>query len=256
MLWSRSIKCDATGLGERVRGDLGAGGGRPPRLELSGVDALTPAERRVCGLAAGELTNRQIAQTLFVTEKTDRAPPDERLPQARHPLALPAGRGDRPLTLGESLGSFPLCGPAPGCRLFACTRSEEADDWSALPPQVVLCSKHWKLVIAAWMVVALGLALAGRAAGDRTSDNLRLPGTGSTQATDLLEARLPSQANGTNPLVIKSSQGKLTDDKNTKAVNKTVDELRKTPHVTRRSTRSAITERRSCPRTRRPLTSR
>jgi putative drug exporter of the RND superfamily len=96
-----------------------------------------------------------------------------------------------------------------------------------------LCSKHWKLVIAAWVVVALGLALAGRAAGDRTSDNLRLPGTGSTQATDLLDARLPKQANGTNPLVIQSSDGKLTDDKNTKAVNKTVDELRKTPHVTK-----------------------
>ena len=63
-------KCGATALAERVRGDLGAGGGRPPRLELSGVDALTPAERRVCELAAGELTNREIAQTLFVTEKT------------------------------------------------------------------------------------------------------------------------------------------------------------------------------------------
>jgi DNA-binding CsgD family transcriptional regulator len=63
-------KCGATALAERVRGDLGAGGGRPPRLELTGVDALTPAERRVCELAAGELTNREIAQTLFVTEKT------------------------------------------------------------------------------------------------------------------------------------------------------------------------------------------
>ena len=31
---------------------------------------LTPAERRVCDLGRGELTNRQIAQTLFVTEKT------------------------------------------------------------------------------------------------------------------------------------------------------------------------------------------
>jgi DNA-binding NarL/FixJ family response regulator len=66
----RSLKCDATALSERIRGDLGAGGGRPPRLELTGIDALTPAERRVCDLAAGELTNRQIAQTLFVTEKT------------------------------------------------------------------------------------------------------------------------------------------------------------------------------------------
>ena len=63
-------KCGATALAERVRGDLGAGGGRPPRMELTGVEALTPAERKVCDLAAGELTNRQIAQTLFVTEKT------------------------------------------------------------------------------------------------------------------------------------------------------------------------------------------
>ncbi len=96
-----------------------------------------------------------------------------------------------------------------------------------------LCSKHYKLVMAAWVVVALGLALAGRAVGDRTSDNLTLPGTGSTQATDLLQAHLPDQANGTNPLVIQSSSGKLTDKKNEKAVNETVDKVRNTPHVTR-----------------------
>jgi len=63
-------RCGATALSERIRGNLGAGGGRPARLELSGVEALTPAERKVCDLAAAELTNRQIAQTLFVTEKT------------------------------------------------------------------------------------------------------------------------------------------------------------------------------------------
>ncbi len=62
--------CGAAALAERVRGDLGAGGGRAPRLELTGVEALTPAERRVCELAAGERTNRDIAQQLFVTEKT------------------------------------------------------------------------------------------------------------------------------------------------------------------------------------------
>jgi hypothetical protein len=31
-------KCGATALAECGRGDLGAGGERPPRLELSGVD--------------------------------------------------------------------------------------------------------------------------------------------------------------------------------------------------------------------------
>ena len=62
--------CGANALADRVRGEIGAGGGRPPRLELSGADALTPAERRVCELALGELSNREIAQQLFVTEKT------------------------------------------------------------------------------------------------------------------------------------------------------------------------------------------
>jgi DNA-binding CsgD family transcriptional regulator len=36
----------------------------------SGVDALTTSELRVAQLAAAGLTNREIAQTLFVTRKT------------------------------------------------------------------------------------------------------------------------------------------------------------------------------------------
>jgi DNA-binding CsgD family transcriptional regulator len=66
-----ATKCGATRLAEHARAELTAGGGRRARLERTGVHALTPAERRVCELAAsGELTNRAIAQTLFVTEKT------------------------------------------------------------------------------------------------------------------------------------------------------------------------------------------
>jgi DNA-binding CsgD family transcriptional regulator len=66
-----ALECGAFALAERARAELTAGGGRRPRLELTGVNALTPAERRVCEMAAdGELTNRAIAQNLFVTEKT------------------------------------------------------------------------------------------------------------------------------------------------------------------------------------------
>jgi DNA-binding CsgD family transcriptional regulator len=66
-----AVDCGALALAERARAELTAGGGRRPRLELTGVNALTPAERRVCEMAAdGELTNRAIAQNLFVTEKT------------------------------------------------------------------------------------------------------------------------------------------------------------------------------------------
>ena len=39
-------------------------------MTLSGVDALTASERRVADMAREGLTNRQIAQALFVTPKT------------------------------------------------------------------------------------------------------------------------------------------------------------------------------------------
>ena len=93
------------------------------------------------------------------------------------------------------------------------------------------CSRHNKIVIAVWLVAAVGLALAGRAAGDRTSDDLTLPGTGSTKATDVLESKLPDQAYGSNPLVLQSTNGKLTNKQNTKAVNETVKAVKATPHV-------------------------
>jgi putative drug exporter of the RND superfamily len=93
------------------------------------------------------------------------------------------------------------------------------------------CARHHWITIAVWIVTAVGLAMAGQAAGHRTSDNLTLPGTGSTKATDVLERRLPDQAYGSNPLVVQSHDGKLTDSKNQQAVDDVVNEVRKTPHV-------------------------
>ena len=55
---------------ERIQEELAATGARPRRLVVSGVDALTPSERRVATMAAREMTNRDIAQALFVTPKT------------------------------------------------------------------------------------------------------------------------------------------------------------------------------------------
>jgi len=52
-----------------ARDELVAAGGRPRRTARTGVAALTPAERRVAELAAGGMTNRDIAQALFVTAK-------------------------------------------------------------------------------------------------------------------------------------------------------------------------------------------
>ncbi len=60
----------ATALAARALEELVASGARPRRVMRSGVDALTASERRVARMAAGGLTNREIAQALFVTMRT------------------------------------------------------------------------------------------------------------------------------------------------------------------------------------------
>jgi class 3 adenylate cyclase/DNA-binding CsgD family transcriptional regulator len=63
-------KLGAAALEERAQTELAATGARPRRLMLSGLESLTPSERRVAELAAENLTNKDIAQALFVTPKT------------------------------------------------------------------------------------------------------------------------------------------------------------------------------------------
>ena len=57
-------------LAGRARDELVAAGGRPRRDAIRGRDSLTPSELRVAELAAAGRTNRQIAQALFVTQRT------------------------------------------------------------------------------------------------------------------------------------------------------------------------------------------
>jgi DNA-binding CsgD family transcriptional regulator len=77
-------RCGAIALTEVARDELQAGPGRRARIELTGPDALTAAERRVCRQAAEGHTNREIAQALFVTEKTV----ERHLSSAYHKLGI------------------------------------------------------------------------------------------------------------------------------------------------------------------------
>jgi putative drug exporter of the RND superfamily len=94
-----------------------------------------------------------------------------------------------------------------------------------------LCARHRIAVTVLWAVVVLGIVIAAQAAGSRTSDDLSLPGSGSTRATDLLDKDLPKQANGTNPIVLESSQGRLDAGRNADAVKRAVSSLRAERHV-------------------------
>jgi DNA-binding CsgD family transcriptional regulator len=63
-------RCGARPLAERAQTELKAAGARPRKPLRTGVEALTPSERRVAQMAADRLTNREIALALFVTPKT------------------------------------------------------------------------------------------------------------------------------------------------------------------------------------------
>jgi DNA-binding CsgD family transcriptional regulator len=62
--------CGATPLVKHGFTELRASGARPRHITPSGPDALTPSERRVAELAAVGRSNRDIAQTLFITTNT------------------------------------------------------------------------------------------------------------------------------------------------------------------------------------------
>ncbi len=63
-------RCGAAGLATEARTELHATGSRPRPTSLGGSESLTASEKRVAALAAEGLTNRDIAQRLFVTPKT------------------------------------------------------------------------------------------------------------------------------------------------------------------------------------------
>ena len=63
-------RCGATALVQRGNEELAATGARPRKILLTGIESLSASERRVAQLAAGEMSNKEIAQTLFVTVKT------------------------------------------------------------------------------------------------------------------------------------------------------------------------------------------
>jgi len=89
-------RCGSVWLEGIVRDELAALGTRPRHGAISGREALTASEARVARMAADGMTNKQIAQALFVTYKTV----DTHLYRAYHKLGISSRR-----ELGEALRS-------------------------------------------------------------------------------------------------------------------------------------------------------
>ena len=85
------------------------------------------------------------------------------------------------------------------------------------------------LVPVAWLALMVAFVAIANAVGKQTSNNLTLPGTGSTHAQNLLNDNLPNQANGTNPVVMEALHGTLDAGANANAVKATVKSLKQGP---------------------------
>jgi uncharacterized membrane protein YdfJ with MMPL/SSD domain len=95
----------------------------------------------------------------------------------------------------------------------------------------MLCARRPLIVLGIWFVLLFLVIGAVRVVGSMTSNDLSLPGTGSQEAKDLLQEKFPPQQNGANPIVFDISSGKLTDQQYQKAIDDSIKEIKKQPHV-------------------------
>ncbi|GHG49646.1 helix-turn-helix transcriptional regulator [Streptomyces griseocarneus] len=90
-----ATRCGYQALGAAARGALVTAGGRMRRLAASPLDSLTGSERRIAALAQGGVTNKAIAEALFITPRTV----EMHLTNVYRKLAV-RGRADLPGGLG------------------------------------------------------------------------------------------------------------------------------------------------------------
>jgi putative drug exporter of the RND superfamily len=76
---------------------------------------------------------------------------------------------------------------------------------------------HRRIVVVAWIVLAVGVLAVSQAAGKRNANDFSLPNTDSQRAVDLLQTRFPAQAGDADQIVFRTRVGKL-DDASTRAV--------------------------------------
>jgi RND superfamily putative drug exporter len=90
---------------------------------------------------------------------------------------------------------------------------------------------HGWVVLGAWVLVAVALAVTTSIIGKPTDDDLTIPGSDSTRATNLLEDKLPQQANGTVPIAMEATSGTLDAGANRTAVEETVKAYKRSADV-------------------------
>src|SRR5690348_16294738 len=93
------------------------------------------------------------------------------------------------------------------------------------------CVRRRVVALAVWVLAVAALVTISHGFSDKTNDSVKLPGTDSQRATDALSHSFPAQSNGSSPIVLHVSSGKLSDAKYASAVNEAASDVAKAPHV-------------------------
>src|SRR6058998_3552054 len=90
---------------------------------------------------------------------------------------------------------------------------------------------HRRIVVVAWLVLAVGVLAVSQAVGKRNANNFSLPNTDSQRATDLLESRFPAQAGDADQIVFRTRDGKLDDASARAVIVPLLGRIARLPHV-------------------------
>ncbi|MFC4059289.1 MMPL family transporter [Planomonospora corallina] len=95
------------------------------------------------------------------------------------------------------------------------------------------CARHGKIVLALWILVAVGLTAGSLLFPGPVNNNVAIPGTDAQRAHELMrEGFGPGfDPGGTVQIVLHSPDGLLTDEPRKHAVERAMDRIREIPHV-------------------------
>ncbi len=93
------------------------------------------------------------------------------------------------------------------------------------------CFRHRFVVIAAWVLVLVGLGTLSQAIKSDYNNSFSLPGTGSTTAQQLLAKAIPAQAGDSDTVVWQVSHGTVCDATVSKRINNVLKQIATMPEV-------------------------
>jgi len=93
------------------------------------------------------------------------------------------------------------------------------------------CFTHRRIVLAAWLVVLIGMSAIEAGAGSDYNDNFSLPGTQSIEAQNLLQRTVPKRSGDREQIVVAVKRGRVTDPAVRSQVQSMLAAVGRLPHV-------------------------